>query len=365
MNNDTLEKYLIGNAMTQGIPITGSIELLPLCNMNCDMCYVRLSRSEMEQQGRLRTPEEWLEVGRQMQESGVLFLLLTGGEPLIYPGFKEVYLGLKEMGMILTINTNGTLLDEAWADFFSKHKPRRINITLYGTDSAAYKRLCHYEDGFEKTIHAITLLRERNIDAKINGSLVKTNYEEEIKLLNIAYELNTPINIDTYMYPATRERDMPFNQQSRLTPEEAARARVRIQKYTQTDKEFQESAERFLYRSQNPSPITEPPGRMKCLAGKSSFTINWQGNMRPCVMLTTPSASVFDLGFGQAWNTIVDEVKKIQLSPKCSECSKRDVCQVCAACALYESGSFDGIPDYMCQYTEHTLNCLRQELNSN
>ena len=58
MDNSTLEKYLIENAKKQNVPINGSLELLPLCNMNCDMCYVRLSRSEMERKGRLRTPEE-------------------------------------------------------------------------------------------------------------------------------------------------------------------------------------------------------------------------------------------------------------------------------------------------------------------
>ena len=28
--------------------------------------------------------------------------------------------------MVLTINTNGTLLDEEWADFFAENRPRRI-----------------------------------------------------------------------------------------------------------------------------------------------------------------------------------------------------------------------------------------------
>ena len=59
----------------------------------------------------------------QMKEAGTLFVLLTGGELLLYPGFREVYLGLRKMGMILTVNTNGTLLDEGWADFFAQHPP--------------------------------------------------------------------------------------------------------------------------------------------------------------------------------------------------------------------------------------------------
>ena len=73
------ERALIDRASEQRMPINGSIELLPLCNMNCEMCYVRLSREEMERQGRLRTAEEWLSVARQMKDAGTLFLLLTGG----------------------------------------------------------------------------------------------------------------------------------------------------------------------------------------------------------------------------------------------------------------------------------------------
>ncbi len=92
-NPTTLERMLLDRAKRVRTPANGSIELLPLCNMNCDMCYVRLSRREMEAQGRLRTAEEWLEVGRQMKEAGVLFLLLTGGEPFLYPEFRKVYLG--------------------------------------------------------------------------------------------------------------------------------------------------------------------------------------------------------------------------------------------------------------------------------
>ena len=113
----TMERMLLAQARQSHTPVNGSIELLPLCNMNCDMCYVRLNREEMERQGRLRTVDEWLEIGRQMKEAGVLFLLLTGGEPFLYPDFRELYLGLRGLGMILTINTNGTLINEELAAF--------------------------------------------------------------------------------------------------------------------------------------------------------------------------------------------------------------------------------------------------------
>ena len=38
-------------AAEKKVPLYGVLELLPLCNLNCDMCYVRMSREEMEQGG--------------------------------------------------------------------------------------------------------------------------------------------------------------------------------------------------------------------------------------------------------------------------------------------------------------------------
>ena len=211
-NMDSMEKRLIQKAYIKQAPINGSLELLPLCNMNCDMCYVRLSKAEMEQKGRLRTKEEWISLARQMKDAGTLFLLLTGGEPLLFPEFKELYKELQNMGMILTINSNGTLINEEWADFFAKHKPRRINITLYGADDQAYGKLCHYPAGFQKTVNAIRMLRDREIDGKINGSITSKNEEDIKKILDIAKQYDAAVNLDTYMYPASRERNKPFDE---------------------------------------------------------------------------------------------------------------------------------------------------------
>ena len=218
----TFERSLLQKARQKHIPVTGALELLPLCNMNCDMCYVRLSRSEMERQGRLRTVEEWVRLAEQMQKAGTVFLLLTGGEPLLFPDFKTLYRRLRNLGMILTINTNGTLLDEAWADFFATYPPRRINITLYGADAASYDRLCHFPQGFDQTLRAVRLLRARNVDVKISCSVTKKNPQDFSRIFALGQELGVPVHADHYMMPAVRERSLPFDAQVRLHPGDAA-----------------------------------------------------------------------------------------------------------------------------------------------
>lgn len=357
----TAERTLMSKATASCRPINGSLELLPLCNMNCDMCYVRLSYEDMSRLGRLRTVEEWLDIGRQMQKSGVLFLLLTGGEPLLYPGFKEVFIGLKRMGMILTINTNGTLIDEEWADFFAANQPRRINITLYGANNTAYDKLCHYPDGFEKVIGGIRLLKQRGIDVKIGGSLTKANQHDISEITAIGQELEAPVRIDTYMMPATRERTQPYHLQSRLGPEVAAVGYIEALRHEMTPEIFKAFIHKYVWEVEHILPDESSIRHTTCHAGCCSFSVNWQGELHPCVIMTSPSANVFETGFEKAWQHVSQAMTEILLCPECNRCSLRPLCRNCAACALLEGGHYDAKPDYMCRYTREIYRLMKNE----
>lgn len=358
---NAVERALMAKAELRNVPLTGSMELLPLCNMNCDMCYVRLSRAEMEARGRIRTGAEWLQLGRQMAKAGTLFLLLTGGEPLLHPDFKEIYLGLKKLGMVLTVNTNATLIDEGWADFFAQYKPRRINITLYGADGAAYEKLCHYPGGFDRVIRAVKLLRQRGVDVRLGSSITRINAGDIPRILEIGRELDVPVRMDTYMMPAVRERSQPFAHQSRLTPEDAAAARLASLRGAMGEELFAQyraeklaQIDRFQPREPVPTPVT-------CHAGKCAFSVNWQGLMHPCVIHMEPAVPVFEVGFAAAWAQITREFNEVRFCAKCSACRLRPVCRTCAAAALMETGDYAGTPEYLCRYAAESERLLREE----
>lgn len=41
---EAVRKFLNFKARDKGIPISGSFELTPLCNLDCKMCYVHLNK---------------------------------------------------------------------------------------------------------------------------------------------------------------------------------------------------------------------------------------------------------------------------------------------------------------------------------
>ena len=94
------------------------LSVTDLCNYRCQYC-MPADGVEKGPHGAVLSVEEYGEIARAAVKLGVRKIRLTGGEPLLFPDFKTLYRRLRNLGMILTINTNGTLLDEAWADFFA------------------------------------------------------------------------------------------------------------------------------------------------------------------------------------------------------------------------------------------------------
>lgn len=363
MNMDlpTMEFAMMQRAAVRGLPVHGSIELTPLCNMNCEMCYVRLNQEEMSRQGQLKTVNEWIRIAKQMQRAGVLFLLLTGGEPLLYPGFKELFIHLKKQGMILTLNTNGTLINEAWADFFAEYRPRRINITLYGANAETYEALCHYGEGFEKTMQGIRLLKARGLDIKISSSLTKINRNDLAGIAAIGDSLHIPVRMDTYMMPAIRQKG-DFKNQVRLDPESAAICQMEALRLEMTDTMFHSLVSKYVWETIHLQPDVNIKKHSGCYAGRCSFSINWRGQLRPCVMMDEISADVFEYGFERAWQLVRQKMSEILLNTACSRCHLRSLCRTCPACAFLEEGQYSGHPDYMCRYTQKIYELMKQEL---
>jgi hypothetical protein len=106
-----------------------SYELNLGCNYDCEHCYLGEKQfAGMDWPGR----ERLLSV---MAQAGVLWLQLTGGEPLIDPLFAETYARAYDMGMMIQISSNGSRLDqprtlELLTAASEAQLPMRINIVV-------------------------------------------------------------------------------------------------------------------------------------------------------------------------------------------------------------------------------------------
>ena len=221
-----LSAYLHARACAKGIPLAGSFELTARCNFNCRMCYVHLTPEEQRRRGAELTADEWLAIAEQARSQGMLFLLLTGGEPLIRVDFRYLLTELKKMGLMVSINSNASLIDDDWLDFFRHEPPSRMNITLYGGCNETYERLCG-RPMYDRVVHNIRALKALGIGVKLNASMTPYNVDDMDAIYAIATELGTPVQMASYMFPPVRRDEHATGSNDRFTFQEAAACSVR------------------------------------------------------------------------------------------------------------------------------------------
>lgn len=79
----------------------------------------------------------------------------------------------------------------------------------------------------------------------------------------------------------------------------------------------------------------------------------------------TPAQAVrcthpFEQGFLAAWEALKAACDRIRMSPACSSCDRRQICTVCPAANLAETGRYDCASPFHCEMTALTLEQIRQ-----
>lgn len=310
-------------ARKQYVPLGGVLELTPRCTLDCKMCYVHLTEEQMNGKKEL-TGDQWIEIIDAAIERGMLFALLTGGECLMHKDFKKIYTHLREKGIIITLNTNATLLNDDLLDFFVKNPPGRIQITLYGITEEGYERVTGHRR-FALVRDNILKLKNAGLNVKLAVTVCKYIYEETLDIVKFALDHDLPYTIDMAMHEANEETGRKMDDYS-LTAEQVG------QKYREIS----------LMTGQTLSdnePIVELPKRredgqfaygLRCGAGRQAFSISWDGRMYPCLWLRDDPQDILHKGFDECWkacNRIVDEYI---IPVECVGCEFYGACSTCA-----------------------------------
>lgn len=350
-----LTDYLFQKASAGKIPISGTFELSPICNFDCRMCYVRQTPEQVRNHPRkMRTLEQWKQLTDQAVEAGTLYLLLTGGEPFLWPDFWELYEYVSQKGLIISINTNGSLIDQKAVDRLKEMPPARVNITLYGASNDTYERLCRNSKGFTMVDNAISMLREAGIQVKLNCSLTPYNAQDLERMVAYAEERKLILDVTTYMFPPLRKDPASVGRNDRFTPEEAAYWHMRRYQLQRGEEDYRKFLKGIVDGMAEPMGLDEScydpvDGKIHCRAGSASFWATWDGYLLPCGMLTKPKVDMENRAFEDIWAELVRVTKEIQLSGVCEQCENHSFCHACAAMALAENGDFQKVPRYLCE----------------
>lgn len=318
--------------LTAGYLTSATFELTAFCTLKCPMCYVRIDKERAKVLGgRLCTGDQWIELARQFRDQGGIFLLLTGGEAMLHPEFPRIYTEISKMGILISLFTNGTTVDDRMLELLKRRPPAMLGITIYGASEETYRKFGGGTGSFQRALDGLDrLLTIPNLAIDVRFTACRENYQDFKAVYELVLKRNKILSLDFGSCAPARGA---HSEARRLRLSEAQRKEIKevLDEVNRSiPKEYIEFNQDSLPNNggEVPAPTVKTNitgGRgLRCRGGKNSVYIAWDGRMYPCDMASYPYSFPLEQGFKEAALDIRQQVDALLLPEKCTTCYNRD-----------------------------------------
>ncbi len=309
------------------------LEVTSRCNNTCLHCYTNSGPGAPKD---FIPHERWLSVISEAHRSGASAIQIIGGEPLLYPNWRELVLKAREESFeFIEIFTNATLITDSDVDFF---KANNVNIStsIYAGKAEIHDKVTLNPGSFDKTMTSIRKLLAAAVPLRIYSVIMKINESEMEDIIHLCAGLG----LEGISPPAVRPVGRGNNDQ--LPPEKYTNKYIKPPFYTDQSS----FAQAHCYHSS--------------LAG--NITIAYTGDAIPCIfarnqvcgnILTSSLAEILaSQKLRQFWHTTKDQVEK------CKDCEYRYACPDCRCRPVTQGSDAKGWPTCPtgCSYNPYTGN---------
>jgi radical SAM protein with 4Fe4S-binding SPASM domain len=325
------------------VPMQVSIEVTRRCPLECLHCYNNLAMGDMEAKQRELSKEEHFKLLDELVEMGCFWLLYTGGEIFARKDFLEIYTYAKKKGFLITLFTNGTIINEQIADYLAEWPPFSIEITLYGRTRETYEALTAVPGSYDRCLRGIRLLQERKLPLKLKTVATSINKHEVGAMRQFAEEeLGVEFKFDGQINPRIDCSQSPLA--VRLTPEEVVALDMSMPKGMS---EYRRLAKHDL---EKPPNLAQIDTMYFCGGGKNGFAINPYGEVGICVISQQDTFSIRESGVRRVWEESLLQLRtrKRTRVTKCIECRIQSLCGMCPANGEMENGDKESPVDFLC-----------------
>jgi radical SAM protein with 4Fe4S-binding SPASM domain len=312
------------------------LHLTDRCNLQCTYCY-RNSHPLIPVRHEAAKFIEMLEFIQPFCTPGFQ-VTFCGGEPLTFPGFRDVVRKSTELGYQNFLLTNGTLITDTVADFLAEHFGN-VKISLDGPDALSHSQT--RGDNFNSVMRGIHRVAERNVDLTVQVTVTAHNIHEISRFRSI----------------------LPENAKCTFTPM-LSMGRGADETAFISNEEFLEVNRTTSTEAESQKPLYHPGEvHRSCHAGLANLSIADTGDVYPCHLFHesrfhfgnifhTPFEEIF---YGSAIREYVESMDVLNNNPICRECEVRFLCGGgCKANALHATGDYRGV-DLYCGFLKNTI----------
>jgi radical SAM protein with 4Fe4S-binding SPASM domain len=353
--------------VAKSAPLSFDLEITARCNNDCRHCCINLLAGDQTAKADELSVNEILGIARQAVGMGAMWCLLTGGEPLLRDDFPDIYLGLKRLGLLVSVFTSACLVAPVHVELFKKYPPRDLEVTVYGATPETYERVTRRPGSFGAFVRGLDLLLDAGVKVRLKAMALRSNAHEFDEISRFCRERTKDYYRFDPLLHLRFDRDPARNEKiraERLSPAEV----VAVE---QADEQRLGALRRGCENGELICPELkhqECDHLFHCGAGNGSFAVGYDGTFRLCSSLWH-SDTTYDLRRGtlrEAWEEWVPRVRDLrgtnpEFLEKCHRCSLINLCLWCPAHAALETGALDEWVEYFCAVAHERAAALQAE----
>lgn len=277
--------------LTQGGPGQCIFPINNACNAGCAFCG--FNRDALKRADWKFVPVEGARRAAEiLYRNGIHYLVLTGGEPMMHPNFREICRHAKEAGMTVLLVTNGSLLTPQSCEELKKNGVSSVFISIDAHDVRAHEK----NRGLPKVCERIRAANAgfKELGVQSTASVTMSRLIEDYSRLPLFLK-TLGFESVTFSYPLTHldSSFLGFADSGLVSfkPEELAACfdavlGLRQQFHVVNPVASLEDMKRFL-RGQ--------PQLFDCLGGYKYFYLDWDLKLWRCHHWEKPIGSILDM----------------------------------------------------------------------
>lgn len=334
---------------TLSAPVTLQWELTPWCNENCIHCYNFWRVGGNNNPFISPNMEVYKASSQEIVNNKIFQVTVTGGEPLAV--FRQSYPFLEylvENKISLSLNSNLTMLNKEKAKLLKKLSSCSILTSLLSGNPELNNDLTGRPNTHKDVTRGINIALNEGLYVEVNMVVTKANLSdifstaEYVKNLGVtafsATKAAAPVNSKDFSEYALSQRDfqLMISELNKIKNELGLEVDS-LEFYPPCAFDTQESRDLCANHI--------------CTAGKTTCTIGFDGQIRPCSHAVQTYGSILDEGgLSQAWISLQPWRTDTFIPTGCNNCTLKNTCGGgCRSEAYAVSGSLKA-PDPYCNF---------------
>lgn len=323
-------------------PLSCTFEITPTCNLRCHFCYVALD----PYQGPYLSTAQVHAVLDKLEQAGVLWLTLTGGEIFARRDFAQIYTYARSKGFLITLFTNATMVTPRHAALLREQPPFSVEVSIYGADAEHYDRTTGISGAFTRFERGVDLLQQAGVSLLIKHPTSSLTFDHVPAIRAWCLARNLPYKIDTVI--ENRHSGGQEPSLYRIRPRQVSEMRDYVHEVALGTKRQMPLPECSMGAPEDGGPEQ----LYKCGAGRIAFFVDALGNASHCVLDRDPTFPLLAMEWEDVWAQMGAWVTQpLPKDAPCSGCTLRSHCTNCPARSRLATGSPYLKDTYHCDIT--------------